>query len=181
MPSPHASYDRLFYALWPTPALRDALAAWARDHAPERSRPVHPDNLHLTLAYLGPLPEERLAAAHAVGAALRAAPVSFELARVEHWSRPRLLCAVPAAGPDPLDGLAMTLRGQLAARRLPVETRPFRSHVTLVRKVGGRRPNEALTPPFKWTAERFALVASQGTREGVRYRELVDWPLRAAD
>ncbi len=180
MPSPDARHYRLFFALWPTPELRDTLAAWAREHAPQRALPVRPDNLHLTLAFLGSLPEERLAEAHAAGAALRAAPVRLELASVAHWSGPRLLCAVPAPGPDPLDDLATALRGQLAAHRLPVETRPFRSHVTLVRKVVRRRPTVALTPPLAWTAERFALVASQSTREGVRYRELAAWPLRTS-
>jgi 2'-5' RNA ligase len=181
MPSPDARHYRLFFALWPTPELRDALAGWTRRHAPERARPVRADNLHLTLAFLGSLPEERLDAVHAAGAALHAAPVRLELARVEHWPRPRLLCAVPPPGPDPLAGLANALRGELAARRLPVETRPFRSHVTLARKVSGTRATEALAPPLAWHAERLALVVSESTREGVRYRELSGWPLHATD
>jgi 2'-5' RNA ligase len=179
MPSPDARHYRLFFALWPAPELREALAGWAQRHAPERSRPVRAGNLHLTLAFLGSLPEERLEAVYAAGAALRAAPVRMELARVEHWPRPRLLCAVPPPGPDPLTGLADALRAELAARRLPVETRPFRSHVTVVRKVSGTRATEALAPPLAWRAERLALVASESTREGVRYRELSGWPLHA--
>ncbi len=177
MSSARADYQRLFFALWPSPALRDALAAWARAHAPGRARPVPPGNLHLTLAFLGSLPQERLDAAFAAGAALHAAPVRLELARVEHWSRPRLLCAVPAPGPDPLDGLASAFRDVLAAHRLPVETRPFRSHVTLVRKVSGHLPPSALVPPLAWAGDRVALVASESRDGGVRYRELAGWAL----
>lgn len=141
---------------------------------------MSPGNLHLTLAYLGSLPEERLEAVHATGDAVRAAPATVVLERVEHWVRPRLLCAVPAAGPDPLELLAESLREALADRRLPVESRPFRSHVTLVRKVGLPRSAERLDPPLSWRVARIALVASESTREGVRYREIADWPLREA-
>jgi 2'-5' RNA ligase len=178
MPSPRARSYRLFFALWPSAELRDTLATWSRQHAPQGARPVRPDNLHLTLAFLGSLPEERLDAVHAAGAALRAAPVRLELARVEHWPRPRLLCALPAPGPDPLAGLATALREQLTTHRLPVETRPFRSHVTLVRKVSGTWSGATFDPPLTWVGKRFALVVSESTREGVRYRELAGWPLR---
>jgi 2'-5' RNA ligase len=170
---------RLFFALWPAPPLRDALAAWARDHAPERARPVPADNLHLTLAYLGPLPAAGVAAAHAAGAGLRAAPVTLTLTRVEHWARPRLLCAVPDPGPDPLAALAAALSAALVRQRLPVESRPFRSHVTLVRKVARPPTDQRLTPALAWHGDRLALVASESPPGGVRYRELAGWPLGA--
>jgi 2'-5' RNA ligase len=168
----------LFFALWPAPPLRTALAAWARDHAPERARPVAADNLHLTLAYLGQLPAAGVAAAHAVGAELSAPPVTLTLTRVEHWARPRLLCAVPDPGPDPLAPLAAGLRAALVRQRLPVESRPFRSHVTLVRKVARPHGDAHLAPALTWHGDRLALVASESPPGGVRYRELAGWPLR---
>jgi 2'-5' RNA ligase len=171
---------RLFFALWPPPATRDALAAWAERHAPRGARPVAPVNLHLTLAFLGTLPEERMAAIHEAGAAVSHAPVAVSLARIEHWAGPRLLCAVPGPGPDPVAGLAAALRSELDAHRLPVETRPYRGHVTLVRKVRGPLPAKPLTPPLAWSGDRLALVVSESTRDGVRYRELAGWPLREA-
>ncbi len=171
--------DRLFFALWPTPEARRALAAWVRSHAPRHARPVPADNLHLTLAFLGSLPEERHQAAHAAGSALRAPPVRLVLSRVEHWTGPRLLCAVPAPGPDPLVTLAEALRESLLAHRLPVESRPFRSHVTLVRKVARAQSAATLAPPVDWHSDRLGLLASESTHGGVRYREVASWPLRA--
>ena len=179
MSSPPADGPRLFFALWPPPATRDALATWSRAHAPPRSRPVRAENLHLTLAFLGSVPEERLDAVHAAGAAVRAGPTALTLARVEHWPRPRLLCALPAPGPDPLRGLVASLRAALTEARLPVEARPFLAHVTLVRKVGRAWPTVALPEPLAWPAERLALVRSESSDGGVRYRELAGWPLRA--
>jgi len=179
MPSPPADGPRLFFALWPPPATRDALAAWSRAHAPHRSRPARAENLHRTLAFLGNVPEARLDAVHAVGASVHAAPTALTLTRVEHWPRPRLLCALPAPGPGPLAALVASLRDALAEARLPVETRPFLAHVTLVRKVGRAWPAAALPEPLPWPAERLVLVRSESTDGGVRYRELAGWPLRA--
>lgn len=170
---------RLFFALWPAPPLRAALVAWARDHTPARARPVAADNLHLTLAFLGSLPAAGVAAAHAAGAELRAAPVTLTLTRVEHWARPRLLCAMPNPGPDPLAPLAAALRAALVRQRLPVESRPFRSHVTLVRKIARSPGDQRLEPALTWSSERLALVVSESLPDGVRYRELAAWPLRA--
>ncbi len=172
--------SRLFFALWPDPSLRDRLATWARDHAPEGGRPVPPNNLHLTLAFLGTLPEERLDAVHAAGATVCAAPVSLVLARVEHWARPRLLCAVPEAGNEACAALVGSLRNALATHRLPVESRPFQPHVTLVRKVRKPLMDCDFRPAQTWACDRLALVISESTRAGVRYRELAGWPLGAS-
>jgi len=170
---------RLFFALWPTPALRTSLAAWAREHAPEGARPVPPDNLHLTLAFLGNLPEEQLDAVHAAGAEVRAAPVSMQLTRIEHWARPRLLCAVPAIGNAACAALMIALRQALITHQLPVESRPFRPHVTLVRKVRKPLTDSDLCPALTWSSDRLKLVVSESAQGGVRYRELAGWPLDA--
>ena len=171
--------SRLFFALWPGVSLRDSLAAWARDHAPAGARPVPPDNLHLTLAFLGTLPEERLSAVHAAGAAVRGGTVSFDLAYIEYWARPRLLCAVPAAGSETCVELVAALRESLTRHRLPVESRPFKAHVTLARKVRKPFQDYDLGPVPTWLSDRLALVVSEGSRSGVRYRELAGWPLGA--
>ena len=55
---PEASV-RLFFALWPSDAVRAALAEWAKVlHGACGGRPTRAGNLHMTLAFLG---ETRLA------------------------------------------------------------------------------------------------------------------------
>lgn len=171
--------SRLFYALWPTPTLRAQLATWASNNAPEHARPVSPANLHLTLAFIGSLPEERLDAVLAAGTEVRAAPVSMPLTRIEHWARPRLLCAVPAIGNTACAELVNALRQALLRHLLPVESRPFRPHVTLVRKVRKPLMESDLWRTPTWSSDRLALVVSESAQGGVRYRELAGWPLDA--
>ncbi|WP_458527413.1 2'-5' RNA ligase family protein, partial [Onishia taeanensis] len=58
-----AQRHRLFLALWPDPAVREALSSTAgQAHLACRGRPVAPEQLHLTLAFLGQVPTERLSA-----------------------------------------------------------------------------------------------------------------------
>ena len=137
------------------------------------------DNLHLTLAFLGNLPEERLDAVLAAGATVRAAPVSLKLVRIEYWERPRLLCAVPETGNEACAELVGSLRHALTTHRLPVESRLFRAHVTLVRKVRKPSMDYDFSPAPTWSSNRLALVASESTRGGVHYRELAGWALGA--
>src|SRR3546814_10607201 len=50
---------RLFFALWPGPALAATLAHWAAQaQAACGGRAMRPDTLHLTLAFLGARSEE---------------------------------------------------------------------------------------------------------------------------
>ena len=52
---------RLFFALWPAPEVRDALAAIARGlQAKCGGRPTRADRIHLTLFFVGQVARERL-------------------------------------------------------------------------------------------------------------------------
>ena len=59
------------------------------------------------------------------------------------------------------------------------EPRPFRAHVTLLRKVG-RAPRPVEFEPFDWRAEAFHLVESVPEEGGVRYEVTASFPLADA-
>jgi RNA 2',3'-cyclic 3'-phosphodiesterase len=128
---------RYFLALRPDAA---AAASLARLPIPDGARPTHPEDLHLTVLFIGALQgqgeDDVLAAVRRAHGEVAAQPVVV-LDCVEHWPGPRVLCA---GGPtDPaLADLQAALRGQLAALGLAPDARPLRSHVTLARKVTGR-------------------------------------------
>lgn len=151
---------RLFLALWPDPAARRALAAWmAGWQWPARARIVPPEQLHLTLHFLGPVPASRLPAL-TQGLAVAAEPVELELGTVARWAGGLVVLEpkrVPAALAQLHDGLAQALE----ALALPLERSAYRPHVTLARKAGG-----ALAPPapldLRWRSAGYALVQSQG-------------------
>jgi 2'-5' RNA ligase len=53
--------NRLFFALWPTPTVREAVvAAQAAWRWPTRARPTLMERLHVTLLFLDPVPDDRL-------------------------------------------------------------------------------------------------------------------------
>lgn len=171
---------RLFFALWPDPALRAQLAALAaglRDRCGGRSPP--PANIHLTLAFIGPLAASRLPELTAMASGLQAAPVDLTLDRIGCWRAQRLVWAAPRHCPAALSALVAALRAGLQARGFPVERRTFRPHVTLLR--------DMVTPPeagkgldLNWQARSVVLASSQPAARGVHYRIIGEWPLAGA-
>ena len=177
-PRPERNH-RLFFALWPGEPLRAALAPRIRALQPAGiGRPQRPDQWHITLEFLGPVPASRVAAARGAAAQVRANPCELRLDAVEFWRRPEVLCLVAREVPPPLAGLVAQLRAALAAQEFEPETRPFRAHVTLARKVS-QPVSTAPFEPLVWPAAEFALVESVTDRSGSIYTPLASWPLHA--
>jgi RNA 2',3'-cyclic 3'-phosphodiesterase len=182
---------RLFFALWPSEAERQALLAACGAALVEAcGRPVPPANLHVTLAFLGAVPAVRRAgvasaASLAVSGAVPASgspTVSVEITfeRVERWARAQVLCAVPGVPPTGVERLACALREALAQEGFTLEARPFRPHVTLARKVMRSFTTRAL-PEVRWRAEELVLVESDTRPEGSSYSIVGRWRLDGCD
>jgi 2'-5' RNA ligase len=172
---------RLFFALWPDPPARAALADIAAAVARDRGgRATPPAALHVTLAFLGAVAAHLLPLVEEAGAAAAGASppfmVSFDLpGGPGRGGIAWLGCTAPSAGLIELQGLLATA---LAARGLPVEPRDYRPHVTLARDCRRPAPTEApRTAPVGWQAGQLALVASTGGAGGSTYRTLRSWPL----
>ncbi|MBT8447952.1 MAG: RNA 2',3'-cyclic phosphodiesterase [Gammaproteobacteria bacterium] len=169
---------RLFFALWPDPSTRSALANTGSQFSLTDGRRVPAENLHLTMAFVGNVDDAAATEALAAGAAASAAADPFELSITGsgHRVRSGMLWLRPAAVPAPLLALREALEAALAARNLPTERRPFRPHVTLARKVTTAPPER---PAFdiRWSVRELALVASATPPEGARYTPVRFWPL----
>lgn len=119
----------------PLPALVRLLEGLDASGADVRTVPA--EQLHLTLAFLGQVPDE---AAAPLAAALDEATRPFaafdaQLSGVgafPHARRPRVVWA-GALDPRPLVTLALAVRGSLAAAGHPGDEKDFRAHVTLAR------------------------------------------------
>lgn len=170
---------RLFFALWPGGPLRQALAERVAALVPPGTgRVQRPDQLHLTLEFMGSVPAARLPEVVEAATAVRAEPFELVLDGLEYWRRPQVLCLVAREIPPALADLVQALRAALAARGFETERRPFRAHLTLARKVA-RPPDPAPAGAFRWPAADFVLVESITERSGSVYRPLAAWPLQA--
>jgi 2'-5' RNA ligase len=115
----------------------EPLPAGARD-----VRWVRLDGLHLTLRFLGPTPEDRLAPttdAVRMVAAAAAGPIDIELGGAGAFppaGRPRALWIGITLGDEALGKLASDLDAALAQAGWPSDHRPFRPHLTLARSDG---------------------------------------------
>jgi 2'-5' RNA ligase len=169
--------QRLFFALWPDADARNAFAQLARAHqACGRGRPVAAENIHLTLEFLGAVEARFRLCAERAAQSLSIPAFELEFNRLGHWPRPRVLWSAPERTPQPLASLVTTLRKALVECGHEPDSRQFRAHVTLARKVRG--PVDAtLHTPVCWPVSQFYLMASESTEQGVRYRPLNRWPL----
>jgi RNA 2',3'-cyclic 3'-phosphodiesterase len=195
---------RLFVALELPDRVRRALAGWQRWALAEPAlRAPASATLHVTLCFLGYVPERRIGDAGAALAELRPRPVElrFEPEPVPvPPSRPRLYAAA-APSPEAV-ALQAELEAILVARRLyEPEKRPFWSHVTIARvrperssgAPGGRRrrgrPMRVASPPpelppslcKRFGAVRVTLYRSILRPQGAEYASLAGINLPSRD
>jgi len=173
-----APRERLFFALWPEPALQAELARLGRRLVRKGGRRLPPEAIHLTLLFLGGVdPATRACLERAAGAV---AVPAFELVidRAGAFPRARVVWVGPAGAPPPLARLEAALREAAAGCGLEPDTRPFVPHLTLARKAAPV-PAGPLPEPVRWAVADFALVRSRLRPGGAEYEVLRRWPLRA--
>jgi 2'-5' RNA ligase len=167
---------RLFFALWPDDAVRAGLRAAQAALPPRGGRPVHAEDVHVTLIFLGDVELSRLPCVLGAAAGVRGTAFELLVDRQGYWPRPRVAWCAPTAVPDALVALVQALSRALAGCGFEPERRPYSPHITLYRKSGGV-PDAALTRPVRWPCREFVLVESNPAREGPRYVVLARWPL----
>jgi 2'-5' RNA ligase len=169
---------RLFFALWPDEPTRAALAQATRKATrASGGRPIAVANLHSTLAFLGAVPEKRVAEVGSAAAGLDIPPFELVFDRLEHWLKPALLCAICSRPPSAAGELVAGLWKALAKQGFVPDAKPYRPHVTLARKVA--KPHEVgEIHPVPWRVDGVALVESVTAPEGSQYTVIESWPLR---
>ncbi len=174
---------RLFLALWPDSGQQNAMAYAARTTIlASGGRRVASSSLHLTLVFLGSVPERSIpqvaSVAQRIASAWPAAtsPLQFTFEHLEHWRKPQVLCAVPEATPDAAAVLAESLRADLISAGFVPDLKRFRAHVTLARKVP-RGTHVLGMPAVSWAFTEFALVESRTQADGALYSVLDSWLL----
>ncbi len=177
MRSSAARLPRLFFAIWPPPGRAAALHAWAEAVQPAcGGRVTRADAIHLTLSFLGEIPEAAIGGAIQAARCLRCLVHAVPMEQAVYWRHNRIIWVGPRQAPAPLQCLAEDLKSALENAGFKLEDRPFQAHVTLVRKAREPRELPAL-PPLDWPVNDFLLVRSRPAAAGSAYEMLQRFPL----
>ena len=163
---------RLFFALWPDESTRQhcrKIQRSLRGHG----RPVSITNLHITLVFLGSVDQAQQDAMAQAAANIAVPPMKLLFNRLDYWKRPAVVCLRA----EQIDPAVLDLVEQLTAAAvqndIAVDLRSYKAHVTLLRKA--KAVPELEIKPIAWQADRFCLVESCSTPNGVEYRVIEQW------
>ena len=178
---------RLFVAA-PLPSdVRDGLASLGAGLP--RARWVEPQNMHITLRFIGEVDKDAAEDADAALATVRHQAFDLGIAGIGHFGSGRKVRSVWAGveGSDPLVHLRRKVGSALVRAGHAPEHRKFHPHVTLARlkntpaaRVGdyAAAHNGFAMPPFR--LEYFTLYLSLRGNERVHYEALAEYPLTGA-
>ena len=175
---------RAFMAITPPPTLQQTMAEvrQAFQHLSLPWRWVTPDHIHLTLRFLGNVPEESVPSLHQAMAQATQGQMAFPLRATAlgcfpHPARPRVLWVGLDDPSQTLGRLHARLIAALTPLGFPLEDRPFHPHLTLAR-AQNRVPSGQLFPMLQMYQNRdfgeflvtqMHLIQSQLLRGGALY------------
>lgn len=156
--------------------MRARLGRWAADlHSACGGRRTRDEQLHVTLVFLGDVPQARVPLLRSLAQAVAVPGFTLCFDAPDYWPRKRLVWAAPGVIPDGLAALATALAESLRAAGFEIESRPYFPHVTLIRDA--RPPQVSSRAGVSWDVEEFVLVESELGSSGSRYRVIGRWPL----
>ena len=186
---------RLFVALDLPDDVREGIVDWQRGLDDPALRPVKPESLHMTLAFLGYHPEKQIdrIAEAALGAETPAPEVRLEPdpVGVPRGKRPRLF-AIDAPSEGAVELQKQVEKRLVEARFYEPEKRPFWPHLTVARvkpeRRGGRKPALVKNPPGPLPNDfsrprpyvRLVLFRSHLRPQGAEYVPLAEKDLKPA-
>jgi 2'-5' RNA ligase len=176
---------RLFVALVPPPSVREEVAhAVARLPSAIRAqlKRIGPERYHLTLAFLGDVPEEHTAPLVSClsAVAVAAPPLRLHVAGSGHFAE-RVLWLGLRGDTKPMQTLAASVTDAVTASGLDLQQKPYRPHLTVARPRSEGSVVEAAAAMASydgpsWVARDLFLMRS---RLGVHptYEPQTSWPL----
>ena len=194
---PYEKTHRLFVACELPEDVRGAvgkLVEELRGQSEDAVRWINPASLHITLKFLGEVPERRIPAVKVAlqEAVARHSAFFLEMANIGTFGGReglRVMWAAVAGDVLRLEALARDVNRALSVVGFEAETRPFRPHLTL-----GRVRNEVSTrqraelevavgkiaiPEIEWRTTGIALIRSRLQPGGARHDAIATFPLRA--
>jgi len=141
-------------------------------------KPVSPNNLHFTLAFIGEVGDQVAEKAKRALIQVKHQPFEVELSGIGFFPderRPRVIWIGVSEdkGGRELEGLANLVRDKLREANVPYDPKPFTPHLTLARAKGDLTGNIPSAGSFgAFLVEGFSLKESVLTSSGPIYRDL---------
>ncbi|MFQ5470436.1 MAG: RNA 2',3'-cyclic phosphodiesterase [Gammaproteobacteria bacterium] len=177
MVAPASDKKRLFLAVWPSEQQRSLIRAACYDRLPSGSgKLVDLANLHITLVFIGSVEAQAQQCIEDACDTIRGNPFQLLVNHYGYWSKPGVLWAGPSEMPVELIELQSRLMTALADCRLSLDQRPYKAHITLMRKVR-KLVKHIEIDSFVWDVQEFSLILSTPKPQGVCYRPLKSWQL----
>ena len=142
------------------------------------AQPVKPENLHLTLHFLGAVADDQMDALRSRLAKVEQTRFELQLQGFGYFVAPRIVWLGLNTTPSSLLQLIASLEGAVAEALpgLKHSADNFIAHISLC-KNAAVLPESTSCAPIHWAVDEFALVESINTAEGVVYQVLQRWPL----
>jgi len=175
--SNHIKTRRLFFALWPTDQVRQSIVEiFSQLPRQIKGRVIRPQNLHVTLHFVGQVTESTKDCMHAAAQSVSAEGVQLNLDCFGYFPKAKILWMGSQDIPAQLDHLHKKLGDVIADCGFKCDLRPFSPHATLMRKCS--KPDTAQSDfSLPWRVEEFVLVESITYKEGVNYQVIEKYPL----
>lgn len=134
-----------------------------------RGRYLPPENLHMTLAFIGEMPDPE-PVLDVIGAApFKAFPVTLDGVGV--FGNGVLWAGIRPS--EPLEQLVRRLRHGLAEAEIPFDRQGFRPHITLLRNLDAEKGlPEICIPDSMMIVDRMTLYRSDRGKNGMIYTEI---------
>ncbi len=168
--------QRLFFALWPEQRIRQQLIS-VQNSLTVSGRLVMPENLHVTLSFLGNVSSDtRLILLEQAAALTELTAFTLVFDAIQFWPTSGAVCLTTRAIPEMIVLMAEKLNRLARGLGLNDDTRPYQPHVTLARD-SSKIEALSLIQPITWSATHFCLVESCVNSKGVIYQVIQEWPL----
>ena len=168
--------SRLFFALWPGDRVRDQIEQGCSQFSRNDGRIVNKQNWHITVVFLGNVPKDKTGELVTAAAQIKAGSFDLTIDHSGWWRTPKVVWLAPSETPAALLDLFMQLNDLVRVNHLTTESRPYKPHLTLLRKVR-KSPDLPEFTPIHWNIREFCLVESVTLSAGVHYQVIEKWPL----
>ena len=169
---------RVFFGIFPNKFVQTQLAHQAKLlEAACAGRVVKMRHIHLTLLFLGNVAIRQIETLRLAMQDVSAKEFELDLDEICYWKRNQIFYIQAKQFPAELFSLVDSLKGAVSAAGFLFDKRPYKPHITLIRKAI-HAEKIYLDNPIKWHVNEWSLIHSKQTVNGMDYIPLGHWCLK---